>query len=298
MATLDELRRRLESLYLEPVVEESPTVPLTQDLNASAEVFRIEPNVLSPDEESHIGPGRLLEIGYELVRVLDYDSTVKEVSCRRGVRGTNPAAHTADGDEVRFPTRWPRHTIAEALRSAIHALWQPLFVAEEVNATTTTAGYVDLPLDTVRVLQVQVSHDGMWTPADNVLFHTHPTDQTRAAVQLEPRWGARALCLIRYGRRVTPPDDISEEIELLPAKWERIVLVDAAAELISGVDVDAVTQEVLTQQIRLEQFPVRSGSSISQNLIRYREYLVEQAASELVASYPRDIHMNTVVYER
>jgi hypothetical protein len=53
---------------------------------------------------------------------------------------------------------------------------------------------------------------------------------------------------------------------------------------------------VLTEQIRLERFPVRSGSTISQSLIRYREYLVQQAATELTAAYPRTIHMKPVIY--
>ena len=298
MSTIDELRQQLEDKYLEPATEQTPSVPLAAAMDSSELAFTIEADILSPDELSLVGPGALLEIEYELVRVASFDQSTWVITCGRERRGTTAAAH-AIGTDVRFPTRWPREIVAKAIRASIDALWQPLFAVEEQRSTVDTAGYLALPLDTVRILDVQYeSFDGRWASATGTLFATHPMDATIASVQVEPVARTSALCVVKYGRKIEAPDDVAEEIELLPEKYERIVLADAGSELLSGVDIDAVTQEVLTQQLRLERFGVRSATTISQALIGYREYLVQQALTELDGLYPRGVEVMPVVYVR
>jgi hypothetical protein len=296
MTTLDDLRQRLEDRYLEPVVEHTPSVPLTGDLNSTDLTFTIIANVLSPDEESLIGPGAFFELGSEIVLCTDYNPSTQLVTVIRGRRGTTAAAHLAADDEFRFPTRWTRKTQHESLTDAIASLWPPLFVIEEQRATIETAGYLALPLDTIRIISVkyQDSYSQRWRDITGTLFSTHPLDETLASVQIDPLPYPSALCVVRYGRKVTAPSTVTGEIDLLPTGWERIVLVDAAAELLAGVDIDAVTQETLTQQMRLEGFPVKSGASISTSLIRYREYLMSLAKAELTHEQPKRVtHMQS-----
>jgi hypothetical protein len=296
MTTIDDLRQELENKYLEPATEQTPSTPLAAAMDSSELTFTITEDILSPDELSLIGPGSLLELEYELVRVQAFNGSTWVVTAQRGVRGTTAAAH-AIGTDVRFPTRWPRQVIADSITAAIEALWQPLFAVEEQRATVDPAGYLALPTDTVRILQVQYENEfGRWDDADGVLFSTHPMDETISAIQVEPVARASALCVVRYGRQIMAPDTVTDDIVGLPKKWERIIIADAGAELLSGVDIDAVTQEVLTQQLRLERFGVRSGSTISQALLGYREYLVAQAESELGGMYPRGIEMMPVNY--
>lgn len=304
MTTLNQLRERLEDLYLEPAVEETPSVGIDRSLNTTADTFVIDSDVLSPDEESYIAPARIVEIGNEYMRVETYDENTKTVTVERAVRGSEAETHLVTA-RLRIPNRFSRMSQIEALKAAIEGLWQPLFVAKEERATISTAGYVGLPLNTVRLLNIkyQSGRTSRWRSVPGELFSTHPMDKGRAAVQVAvmgniggtSRVGLRtstysgALCVVRYGVRVESPDDNDTDIEDLPQKWERIVLVDAAAQLLSAVDIDAQSQELLTEKIRLENFPVRSGSSISSALLGYREYLVSRAHKELIARYPRPL---------
>lgn len=295
MTTIDELRQRLEDRYLEPAVEQTPTVPLAADMSDSDVTFTILPDVLGIDELSLIGPGALFEIASELVRIESFDQSTWTITCRRAVRGTTAVAHTAADDELRFPTRWTRKTQHETLTDAINALWQPLFIIEEQRATIQTADYLALPLDTVRIQSVKYqTRDRRWEPVGATLFKTHPLDNTVASIQIDPLPYQSALCVVRYGRKVVAPSTVDTDIPFLPSSWERIILADAAAELLSGVDIDAVTQEVLTEQIRLEGFPVKSAGSISQSLIGFREYLVTLEKRALVAEEPKKVRRKTV----
>lgn len=295
MSTIDTLRQRLEEKYLEPSLEQTPTVPITADLNASSTTFTILDGVLSPDEVSLIGPGMIFELGAELVRIVEYDASTLTITCRRGVRGTTAVTHAAADEELRFPTRWTRKTQHESIADSINALWQPLFVVEEQRATIQTAGYLALPLDTVRIVSVKYqTRERRWKPVSSTLFRTHPLDSTVAAVQIDPLPYQSALCVVKYGRQVLAPSTTTTEIDLLPSDWERIVLADAAAELLAGVDIDAVTQEKLTQEMRLEGFPVKSGGSVSSNLIRYREYLIGLQQQAIVAEEPKQIRHRAV----
>lgn len=291
MTTIDDLRQQLEDLYLEPVIEETPSVPLALDVDSSTDTIKLTDGVLSPDDESAIAPGRLLEMNYELDRILDYDASIKEVTVRRGVRGSEAASHTAATTDVRFPTRWPRTTQAAALREAVGALWQPLFLEAQMVVPASAASMIQLPLNVVRIVSVRYQRGpGDWPYAEFEFFPTHPLDPAFSHLELGPLGKLkRALVSIVYGKRLDVPDDNYTDLDPYPEKWNRIILVDAAAALLAGVDIDSSTQEYLTEQLRLERFPVKSGSTISQNLIRFREYLLNEAAKDLEAGRPRDV---------
>ena len=288
MTSLNHLRQRLENGYLEPVMEETPSVPMTQGIAIDDLTMTLTPNILSPDEESYIAPGRVLELGNECVRVQTYDELTKVMTFTREARGTTAEAHGVE-DLVRIPTRWTRHQQLEALSAAIESLWQPLYVVKEERSIIDQSMYAPLPLNAVDVLDVkyQSRNSGRWRSVPAELFQTHPLDDTLASVQVGRGPNPNALCVIKYGVKIEVPATYTEDIADLPRKWERILLVDAAAELTTGLDIDAQSQEVMTEKIRLENFPVRSGSSISNGLVRYREYLVQQAHSEIKAANPR-----------
>lgn len=291
MTTLNSLREQLEALYLEPATEETPSVGIDRSLNTTDATFVLASGVLSPDEESYIAPGRIVELGNELMRVATYDELTKVMTVERGAKGSVPESHLSTV-RLRIPNRFTRVSQLNALRAAVDGLWQPLFVAKEERTTMDTAGYLSLPLNTVRLLNIkyQARRNARWRSVPGELFETHPTDSSRAAVQVAYTGRNQGqLCVIRYGIQLQSTADYTAEIADLPQKWERIVLVDAAANLLSAVDIDAQSQEILTEKLRLENFPVRSGATISQSLLGYREYLVSRAHKELIARYPRSI---------
>lgn len=299
MTTLNDLRQRIENEYLEPVIEETPATTLAVTMSAVATEFTITTGVFSPDEESYIVAGRPLEIDSELVRVTAYDQSTGVIACKREIRGTSAVEHDADTAEVRIPTRWPRATVVKAIQSAIDGLWRPLFAVANEQATVDTARYIELPSNTVSVIDVEVEDKfGDWQSLPSRFLPKHPLNPSVAAVQVARSALGNRLCLVTYGTKIQAPTDADAEVENLPSNYERIVITDAASELLAGVDIDAQTQERLTEQIRLEGFPVRSGSSISQNLVRYHEYLVGRADKDLVSLYPRQIERKRVTLWR
>jgi hypothetical protein len=298
MTTLDDLRIGLESDYLEPITERTAQAPLTSAIDATTQTILINATVLSPDEEAVIGPGAVLELDYELVFVLSYDMSVtpRKITASRGHKGGGIATNHVVDTMVRIPTRWPRQRQAAALSEALDQLWPPVYLVEEQRATVDTLGYLPLPLDTREILGIRYEVGDEWIPAETELLATHPLDDSFAAVQVAPTLVPGALAVIRYGRAAKRPATTSETLDPWDERWSRVVLLDAAAALLSGVDIDAVTQEYLTQQLRLDRFPVRSGSSIVQSLVAVRTYLVSRLKERQTASTPRGIEMRPVIY--
>jgi hypothetical protein len=295
VTTLTDLRVKLERDYLEPVNERTPQTPLSANVTDVATSLPLTGGILSIDEESAIGPGSVLEIDEELVFVDSYNQNTSTATVRRGYDGTTKAAHTTESF-VRIPTRWPRHSQIDALRESLEALFPSLYSVATETGTTDSMRYVPLPLATCEVLRVQWQNGSRWTDCQAELFATYPLDDSYAAVQLENGVPPNVLCNLRYGIRPVLPDDSATDIANYAEKWTRLIVVDAAVRLLSGVDIDAVTQEYLTEQIRLERFPVRSGSSITQSLIRYREYLLEQAITDLLSNEALPVEMASVEY--
>ena len=311
MTTLDDLRVTLETDYLEPVSERTAKTPLAASMDDSELTFIITDGVLSPDEEAVIGPGVIVELDYELLQVASYDMSTNIVTVLgRAFEGGGPAAAHALGASMRLPTRWPRQSQANTLMEAIDNLWKPLYVVEEERLTVDTLGYLPLPLDTVEVLRIQYEFDTRWgrdhTPttsfgsewldAEYELFETHPQDPNFAAVQVVPPLSHGALCVIRYGREPGRPTLVTDTLDPWEDAWNRIIVLDAAIALLSGVDIDAVTQEYLSQQLRLDRFPVRSGATITQAMIAYREYLVGRRKEKQIAKHKPGVHMMPVNY--
>jgi len=296
MTTINTLRQRLELEYLEPITDSSPAVPLASSINDTQPTFQFDAGVLSPDEEAIIGPGFTLEIDNELVYVTSYDGATRTVTCERNYLDSGAVSH-ADGAIVHFPTRWPRFLQEEAIRDAVEGLNADLFVVKELRLPTSALGYVNLPLNTVALIEVIVRNGDRWLPIEAELFQTHALDGTVAGMQLETGV-ANAMCRVRYGVSLTVPSVSTDDVTDLPTKWIRLILVDAALAMMTGVDIDAVSQENMTESLRLERFPVRSGEGIVRSLIQYREYLRARFISEQKALNPPMVRMvDTVVLD-
>ena len=311
MTTLNDLRITLETDYLEPVSERTAKTPLASAMDDSELTFTITDDVLSPDEEAVLGPGAVVELDYEMLQVASHDMSTQVITVLgRAFEGGGPAAAHALGASMRLPTRWPRQSQANALMEAIDNLWKPLYVVEEERLTVDTLGYLPLPLDTVEVLRIQYEFDNRWggdlipttsygsewLDAEYELFETHPQDPNFAAVQVVPTLSPGALCVIRYGREPARPTLVTDTLDPWEDAWNRIIVLDAGIALLSGVDIDAVTQEYLSQQLRLDRFPVRSGATITQAMIAYREYLVGRRKEKQIAKHRPGVHMMPITY--
>ena len=296
MASVEVLRERLEVEYLEPVTEQSPQVPITAGINTTATTITHNADVLSPDEIAGIGPSTVMELNNELLFVTAYNEATRTLTVNRNHLNSGAASHSA-GDYLRFPTRWPRYVQTQAIRDAIEGLYPPLYVVKELRIPTDALGYVELPLETVALLEVIARYGSRWLPVQAELFQSHGLDGEQAGMQVEVGV-ANVMSRIRYGKRLVLPTDNSQTVDDLPTRWERLVMVDAAINLMSGVDIDAVSQEYLTESLRLERFPVRSGESIVKSLIQLREYLMNRFMNEQKALDPPMVrNVDTVVYE-
>jgi hypothetical protein len=269
-------------------------------MTTSTLTVSFQDDIFSPDEEAILGPGALVEIDDEMLFISSFDMSTSTLTFpARGHSGSTPAAH-AIGDYLRFPSRWPRYLQLKALQDAVDGLFPPLFVTKEARVPTDTIGYLDLELNTVEVHRVQLQSNDRrgfdaWYDIEAEAFPTAPLDSGVAYLRLETN-APSAQAIVGYGIRIVVPATTSETIVDLPQKWERLVLVDSALSLMSGVDIDAVTQEYLTQSLRLERFPVRSAESITRSLIAYREYLVDRFLAEQKSLTPPMVIRGDVVY--
>jgi hypothetical protein len=88
-----------------------------------------------------------------------------------------------------------------------------------------------------------------------------------------------------YRARFARPASEATELSTVgvDSGWERIVVVGAAAQVIAGRDLDSVSQEFLSEQMRAQGYPVGSSSRIRNELLRYRELLLQEARRQLLA---------------
>lgn len=293
MATIQSLRQALELDFLEPMTERVAAAPISVGFSANPTTIKYSAGVFSPDEESLIGPGAVVEVGTGLYYITAYDGSTRTLTVQAGHQGTPDEAHVA-GELMRIPGRFTRHRMEQAIRKAIDGLWEPLWVTKSIRTTTDAAGYLPLPLNAVMATDVLwLDTNDRWTPAPSQLMVN--LDENFTAIQLHPNVPAGRIAIVEYGAKIQAPSSSTATIEDLPQKWEYLVIIDAALTLTAGLDVDAVSQEMIVESLRLQQFPVRSGASITTSLIQVSEYLRNRERMALRADQRDTVERREVI---
>ncbi len=204
---------------------------------------------LAADEEELFTVGVVVECEQEQVVVTAADHATNTITVRRGVNGTAAAAHPA-GAVLTLAPVFPRRDVFDAIADNVAALYPSLFrqVTDTVTlgSTHTVVNANAMVAEGLRYLRGSRYYD-----ADvSLLSNFTPSPTTKAIVTTAPA-GATAYFTYR-GKfaRPTAEADSLQTVSGVDESWERIVLVGAAAQLLSSREFDAVNVEFVTESMR------------------------------------------------
>jgi len=101
--------------------------------------------------------------------------------------------------------------------------------------------------------------------------------------------GVNSTAIVKYKVKPSRPAAEADTLTSLDIKdeWQKAIVVGAAANLLRGEDVDQATSDYITKTLEREGFPVGSGETVSNALLRYQDFLIQRrAAAQNVQTLP------------
>ena len=257
-----------------------------------------ETGLFSSEEENLLGSGALIEIGQELMLVTAANTSTRTLTVSRGYAGTTAATH-ADETNIFINPTFPRKSVYDAVSDNISRLYPTLYNVTTTNVTSNST-YQEVPASTVEVLTsyVQNSTGDQYTSAGIQLLRDFPPSSTNTAVQFFNTSNGKTVHLVVKRKFVRPTDETSdiESVCLVAAEYEQIVMVGAVADIMGATDVDASTQEFITEKLAAESYPVGSGERLRNALLRLRSLLIDEARGNLRSLYPAPVSIMNINY--
>ena len=166
--------------------------------------------------------------------------------------------------------------------------------------TTANSTYQEVPASTVEVLTsfVQNSSGDQYTSAGIELLRNFPPSSTDTAVQFSNTSSGKTVHLVVKRKFVRPTDETSDlaTVCLISTEYEQIVMVGAVADIMGATDIDASTQEFITEKLAAENYPVGSGERLRNALLRLRSLLIDEARGTLRSLYPAPVSIMNINY--
>lgn len=267
-------------------------------LTDSATSLTYEAGLFSSEEENLLGNGALVEVNQEIMLVTAANTSTRTLTVSRGYAGTTAAAH-ADSDNLYINPTFPRKSVFDAVADNIVRLYPSLY-----NVTTTdvvaSSTYAEVPASTVEVLTsyVQNASGEQYTSAGIELLRDFPPSSTNTAVQFYNTSNGKTVHLVVKRKFVRPT---SETVDLatdclISDEYEQIVMVGAVADIVGATDIDATTQEFITEKLAAENYPVGSGERLRNALLRLRSLLIDEARGNLRSLYPAPVSIMNINY--
>jgi len=264
----------------------------------SATSLTYEDGLFSVEEENLLEAGALVEIDQELMLVTDANSSTRVLTVSRGYAGTTAAAHS-DKDNIFLNPTFPRKSVFDAVADNIVRLYPSLYNVTTTNVTSTST-YAEVPASTVEVLTsyVQNASGEQYTSAGIELLRDFPPSTTNTAVQFYNTSNGKTVHLVIKRKFVRPT---SETVDLatdclISDEYEQIVMVGAVADIVGATDIDATTQEFITEKLAQENYPVGSGERLRNALLRLRSLLIDEARGNLRSLYPAPVSIMNINY--
>jgi hypothetical protein len=257
-----------------------------------------EDGLLSSEEENLLDGGAIIEINQELMLVTNIVSSTRTLTVSRAYSGTTAASH-GDKTNIFINPTFPRKSVFDAVSDNIVRLYPSLYNVTTTNVTSNST-YQEVPATTVEVLTsyVQNATGDQYTSAGIQLLRDFPPSSTNTAVQFYNTSNGKTVHLVVKRKFVRPTDETSdlETVCLIPAEYEQIVMVGAVADIMGATDVDASTQEFITEKLAAESYPVGSGERLRNALLRLRSLLIDEARGNLRSLYPAPVSIMNINY--
>ena len=257
-----------------------------------------ETGLFSSEEENLLGSGALIEIDQEIMLVTAANTSTRTLTVARGYQGTTAATH-ADKTNIFVNPTFPRKSVFDAVSDNISRLYPSLYNVTTTNVTSNST-YQEVPASTVEILTsyVQNASGEQYTSAGIELLRDFPPSSTNTAVQFYNTSNGKTVHLVIKRKFVRPTDETSdiETVCLVAPEYEQIVMVGAVADIIGATDVDASTQEFITEKLAAESYPVGSGERLRNALLRLRSLLIDEARGNLRSLYPTPVTIMNINY--
>jgi len=298
MAAVSTLVDRIYRDFLNKPDDLSAFSRLDGAINDSVTSLTYESGLFSSEEENLLGNGALVEVDQEIMLVTAANTSTRTLTVARGYSGTTAASHSDKANIFINPT-FPRKSVFDAVADNIVRLYPTLY---NVTTITTTANstYQEVAASTVEVLSsyVQNASGEQYTSAGIELLKNFPPSTTNTAVQFYNTSNGKTVYLVVKRKFVRPSaetDDLSTAC-LLEDEYQQIVMVGAVADIVGATDIDATTQEFITEKLAAENYPVGSGERLRNALLRLRSLLIDEARGNLRSLYPAPVSIMNINY--
>lgn len=257
-----------------------------------------EDNLFSSEEENLLDGGALIEIDQELMLVTSSNTSTRTLTVARGYAGTTAAAHS-DNTTLYINPTFPRKSVFDAVADNIVRLYPSLYNVTTTSVTSAST-YVEVPASTVEVLTsyVQNSSGELYTSAGIELLRDFPPSSTNTAVQFYNTSTGKTVYLVvkrKFVRPTAETDDLATDC-LISDEYQQIVMIGAVADMVGATDIDATTQEFITERLAAENYPVGSGERLRNALLRLRSLLIDEARGNLRSLYPAPVSIMNINY--
>ena len=257
-----------------------------------------ESGLFSSEEENLLGNGALVEVDQELMLVTAANTSTRTLTVSRGYAGTTAATH-ADNTNVFINPTFPRKSVFDAVADNIVRLYPSLYNVTTTNVTSSST-YAEVQASTVEILTsyVQNASGEQYTSAGIELLRDFPPSTTNTAVQFYNTSNGKTVHLVIKRKFVRPT---SESVDLatdclISDEYEQIVMVGAVADIVGATDIDASTQEFITEKLAADSYPVGSGERLRNALLRLRSLLIDEARGNLRSLYPAPVSIMNINY--
>ena len=257
-----------------------------------------ESDLFSSEEENLLGNGALIEIDQELMLVTSANTSTRTLTVARGYAGTTAATHSDEANLYLNPT-FPRKTVFDSVSDNIVRLFPSLYNVTTTNVTSNST-YAEVPASTVEILTsyIQNAEGAQYTSAGIELLTDFPPSSTNAAVQFFNTSSNKTVYLVAKRKFVRPADEDSDLSSycLLEDSYHQIIMVGAVADIMGATDIDASTQEFITEMLAAQNYPVGSGERLRNALLRLRSLLIDEARGTLRSLYPAPVSIMNINY--
>jgi|TARA_B100001094_G_C18125927_1_gene769463 hypothetical protein len=310
LSTFGQLIDRTYREYLRPVEEQEPlsqvanldTITGGQGITATGTTLKYKEGLFTPEEEELIGAGSVLEIDSELVMVEDINTVSREITVERGRLGSTAAQHAEDTDIILKP-KYPRLNVANAIGDQVIGLFPALYAIKKTTITTASTQFVEMPAGTQRILQAKINN----STANTTVYSDIPLElitdfagsTTDAAVQFPSGPTSGKTVYVVYASKFTRPSAETTDLNSVSGLedfHEQIVMVGAVAQLLSELDVDATTQNYITENLEQRGVPVGSGERLRNALLRYYGVLLDRARREQRSRFPQGVELYGITF--
>ena len=300
MSTIADVIERVYRDYLWPPDEQPARFIVgTNDIAKAATTLPVDTALLSPEEESLIGPGTLIEVvsavtGGELMLIETVTGDpATSTTVRRGMFGTTDVAHS-ELDFIYLAPGFPRSKVYDAVADSIESLFPRLWTTA-VEETFISSSPVELPAACEEILEVRFLSGNHWHLIRGwELLTDYPLTSTETAIQFTA--ATSGSIQVKYQAAATRPSTDETEVLLddlsVLDRWIKIITVGAAAQMVSGEDVSQATIDFITEALAAEGFPVGAGATLRNSLLQFQDFLIRPLEDALEAR-----HRTGIVYE-